>query len=469
MGKRFWSIALSLALIGGVFSALPVGAQEAPAPVVPATPNIVDPPGDANFLNSGTAGPLGQDNTTPADASTIGDLLAVWFSHTADSISVHWQTEAVPPGGNGVGYQAFSTPGEGEAGSNSVGCLRFALNIPGSNPGGGSYQDTEWVRLVDRCNVGTSIYEHAIDGTHTIHEGPDGTGIMTATFPRSYSPLLAEGQVLVTPTAAANSPLIGSHSNGAYASPTTDNTKPGTDYVLSAVAGGSDKPSEPSEPPGKGDPPGKGKKKGCGKGKGQKKGACPGKKPGKPKPPAAGCAPYVPGEEGAEAETSLVTAAATEEKPVEVTITAPPGVPEVALGHVFQNIQVDAAAADAGLYVRYEFPVYEDHDIYLNYADGSEAAHAGGFNPAPVPVALGCCDGTGSGGHSEQGAEMLDGVRTADCAGYTLDMAAFASEGGEMTLKLWLGEVQNEPAAPGGGLSAADMMFGLLGIRNPVG
>jgi hypothetical protein len=159
-----------------------------------------------------------------------------------------------------------------------------------------------------------------------------------------------------------------------------------------------------------------------------------------------------------------VTDAATEEAPIEVTIAAPSGVP-VANGQAFHNIQVDAAAAEAGLYVRYEFPVQDDHDIYLNYSDGSEAAHAAGFNPFPfVPAnpVLGT-DGTGNGGHSEQGAEVLDGIRTADCAGYTLQMDSYLSEGGDMTLKLWLGEAQNDPAPPDGGLALA-VFYRVLGL-----
>lgn len=473
MGKRFWSLVLSVALIGGVFSALPATAQEAPA--VPAAPNIVDPVGDANLLNSGTAGPLGQDNVTPVDASSLADLVAVWFSHTADSISVHWQTEAAPPGGNGVGYQAFASPGEGEAGSNTTGCLRFLLNIPGTNPGGGSYQDKEWVRLLDRCNVGTSIFDDAIDGTYSISEGPDATGIITATFPRSYSPLLADGGSLSTPTASANSPLIGEHTNVGYISPSTDNTKPGTDYVLSGpVAGGPGQPSEPNEPPGKSDPPGKGKKKGCGKGNGKQKGACPGNKPGKPKPPVASCAPYKPGEEGAEAETTIVTDAATEEKPVELDFDAPAGeANDLGLGvydgtaSLYQNIQVDTQSADTGLYVRYEFPDRHDYDLYLNYPDGSTAANSGDFNVAPG-------EGLGSGspeGGWEAGSnyEQVMGIRTADCAGYTARLVSYLTTGGATKLKIWLGPVVADPApAEGGEMSAADMFFGTAQMRNPM-
>lgn len=168
----------------------------------------------------------------------------------------------------------------------------------------------------------------------------------------------------------------------------------------------------------------------------------------KKKKPAA-CAAYVPGEQGAEAESFVVTDAHTAEAPLEVTVThaAPP---DSFGASFFSNIQVDSAASEAGLYISYEFAVYEDHDLYVYYPDGTEAAVVGGFNPAPFIPAneVFATDGTGSGGHSEQGAEVLDGLRTPDCGGYTVDFHGFLTEGGEYTARVWLGEIVNDPAPP---------------------
>jgi hypothetical protein len=161
----------------------------------------------------------------------------------------------------------------------------------------------------------------------------------------------------------------------------------------------------------------------------------------------ATCPAYVPGEEGAEAETSVVTDTATEAAPVEVTISTAAAVEgePAASSKTYHNIQVNSAAASTGLWVRFEMDVGEDYDIYLNNPDGSEAAHASGYNPAPA----GPLDGTGSGGHSEQTAEQLDGVSTPDCGGYTLDMTSFQTPGGDKTLKLWLGEANCTPPCGG--------------------
>lgn len=170
------------------------------------------------------------------------------------------------------------------------------------------------------------------------------------------------------------------------------------------------------------------------------------KKKPKPSPTPTVCPAYVPGEQGADLETQVVTDAATAEAPVEVTIPTDPGFGiggtplEATISHAFQNIQVDSANPTAGLHLVLEFDLEEDYDLYLNYADGTEAAHVAGFNPIP-PLS----DGTGSGGHSEMGAEFLEGISTPDCGGYTLDIANATGLGGDKTLKLWLGEIVYTP------------------------
>lgn len=289
------------------------------------------------------------------------------------------------------------------------------------------------------------------EGTFT--EGENGTITILVPYEAVGNP--TPGTIITEPYADTRARLSGPAGPG-LVSPVDrgpDGTAFGEAFTAGTCEGDRDAPAPDPGPPsdgevGKDDPNSGGPttppvKKGCKKGKGKKKGC--------KKPKAAACAPYTPGEQGAEAPLALLTKDHTEEAPLEIVVEQGPGVPEASASHVFQNLQVDAAGAEGGVYIRYEFPAYEDHDLYVNYADGSEAAHVGGFNPAPVPVALGCCDGTGTGGHSEQGAEQIDGLRTADCAGYTLDLVNFAGVGGEYTVKVWLGEVLNDPAPPGGG------------------
>lgn len=151
------------------------------------------------------------------------------------------------------------------------------------------------------------------------------------------------------------------------------------------------------------------------------------------------CPTFVGIEEAAEAELFKVTDKATEDAPIEATVEVPAGTPAES-GHGYLNVLADPKAKETGLFVRFEFPAHEDNDLYLYNPDGEEAAHAAGFNPTP----FGPFDGTGSGGHSEQGAEQIDGLATLDCQGYSVDLVSYMSFGGEMTVKLWLGEIAAE-------------------------
>ncbi|MGH2731155.1 MAG: hypothetical protein ACRDJI_11190 [Actinomycetota bacterium] len=157
------------------------------------------------------------------------------------------------------------------------------------------------------------------------------------------------------------------------------------------------------------------------------------------------CRPYKPGTLGAEAETTKVTDAATEEAPIEVELDTAPGLgftnaddPSGDTGptsHAFHNVQVDSKAASAGLYVRVEFLPTWDYDLYLRAPSGPSVAYEADFNQA-----AGAGLGANQGGHAEQGASQIDGYLAADCAGFTVDLASSSSAGGAATMTLWLGD-----------------------------
>lgn len=468
MGKRFWSVAIACALVAGVFSSLPASAQEAPAVAIPEVVQIDDPVGDANGLNDQdnayNAPPLvGEgDHVLPADVGTATDILKVWFTNTGTDVSLNIQLEGNP---SALAYDTYfrfsSNMGEGAVASDTLrGCLQWIASVNGA---GGAYNAPTEGNLTDKCNVGDPVFT-------PLTIAPADTGfVMTITFPRSYSPLLEDGALLTAPFGVSRvlyanglppSPAAGS--TAAFV--TMDNTQRGTDYTISS-GGPVVQPVPPKEePPGKADPPGKGKKKGCGKGKGKQKGACPGKKPPAPAP----CPAYVPGEQGAEATTSIVTDAATEEAPVVFEATAAAGGPNLApapvdeTSNLFQNIQVDSANPEAGLYVKFEFPEFHDYDFQLKRADGSTAASSGDAQVAPG-------EGLGSGspeGGWEAGTnyEMVMGIRSADCAGYTAQMIGFLTYGGDVKLSMWLGEIKADPVAPPSQESAMEMFYRVMGL-----
>lgn len=182
----------------------------------------------------------------------------------------------------------------------------------------------------------------------------------------------------------------------------------------------------------------------------------------KPRKPAV-CAPYAPGELGAEAETVVVTDTHTADAPLTHAFTLDPnvdegvgeivGVHDAPRHHV--NVQVDSVAATAGLYVTWEFQTHQDYDLWAYNPDGTAAASSHGFQPLldlagqEVP-AVGEPANTMSnhGGESTHTSENLVGIITPDCGGYTLDMANFLGQGGDFELKIWLGEGKTEPGVP---------------------
>lgn len=148
------------------------------------------------------------------------------------------------------------------------------------------------------------------------------------------------------------------------------------------------------------------------------------------------CPVYTSTGAGKDAELSRVTPKATEKKPVEATLKAAEGLPEVHVTHVYQNVQVTKVPAGKGLYVRLEFPQRRDLDLYLLDATDEQLARAAGFNPLPE----GPFNDTSEGGHSETNAEQIDAFAAAACDGFTVDAASYLFEGGEVTLKFWLGK-----------------------------
>lgn len=276
MRKRMFVLAIGMAVIASFAISPSVVAQEPPPTPIPETVQIEDPFGDANGLNdqgqSGTTGHQGE-NVTPADAGSISDFGKIWFSNTADTVSVHILTEAPPPAINGLRIDVYASPGEGSAAASTLGCARWVVHLRGETQG----QPTTWqgdneARFFDACNDGTNWFNNGVEAEFRVEETAEGNGLMTITAPMSASPFLAIGQSLTAPSAAARA---GYGVQGTVAGSVfyTDNTVVGTDYTITAPAGDDDLKPGPGK--GKGCDKGKGKKKGCKKGQGGSDSATP--------------------------------------------------------------------------------------------------------------------------------------------------------------------------------------------------
>lgn len=180
----------------------------------------------------------------------------------------------------------------------------------------------------------------------------------------------------------------------------------------------------------------------------------------KPKKPPV-CAAYAPGEMGAEAETLVVSDTHTAEAPLTHAFSLDAAVDEgiaeaVGVGETprhYVNVQVDSAAATAGLYVTWEFQTNQDYDLWAYFSDGSEAASSHGFQPLIATRGQpGQADQSNTasnhGGESTATSENLVGIITPDCGGYTLEMSTYLGQGGDFELKVWLGEGKTEPGVP---------------------
>lgn len=171
------------------------------------------------------------------------------------------------------------------------------------------------------------------------------------------------------------------------------------------------------------------------------------RKPAACKPPAAVA------DVGVGKPTVVVTDAATESAPISQTVTLDPSVADLTLGltdgaaDAF-NVQVDSASPSAGLYVLFEFPTRRDYDLELLWPDSSYAARSHDFNLAYSPVPETYSNG-GHAGEATDASEKIVGVRTPDCGSYTVEALNWLGEGGEMDIKVWLGEGKHDPQPPG--------------------
>jgi hypothetical protein len=181
----------------------------------------------------------------------------------------------------------------------------------------------------------------------------------------------------------------------------------------------------------------------------------------KKKPTVATCPAFVPvevasgGTTGAEAPKApvvQVTDANTAEAPLVIEYEHGPAFWDSASHTPVQedtkyfNIQVSTTNPAPGLYAKIEWPSPSPSDIdFYMYDGGTEVAHSGAINIAPVDaVVLDASDGANGG----NGFESIPGYPAANCAGYTFESQAFVTPGESMKLSLWIGEPTDTYSRP---------------------
>ena len=203
--KRTSWILTSLGVIMCMFSAATF-ATAAPAP----KKILEDPVGDANALNDqGTGDGSMGDNVTPADPSTVTDLMAISVANDAKNLYITISTETPPPASQGVGYRVRFNP-DGAGGAH---CIVFEA----FHPGAGNDLTAPEGHLRDTCAGGDPIPIQVL-------------GYMLV-VPRKAHKAFAKGATLAAPQAQSFIYLGSAYPAGA-AAPTMDTTKIGTDYKL---------------------------------------------------------------------------------------------------------------------------------------------------------------------------------------------------------------------------------------------
>ena len=197
--------ALTTILTVGVVLSL-AAASAAPAP----KQILEDPAGDANALNDqGTGDGSNGDNVTPADASTVTDLVGVTVTNDAKNVTVSIESEAAPPATQGVGYRVRFNP-DGPAGAHCIVLEAFF-------PGAGNDLAAAEGHLRDTCAGGDPVPVQVL-GYQLI-------------VPRRSNKAFAKGATLKAPQAQSFIYVGSSYPAGA-ALITMDTTKVGADYKL---------------------------------------------------------------------------------------------------------------------------------------------------------------------------------------------------------------------------------------------
>lgn len=200
--KRATSILLGTCLLWAA------AASVSAAPKV--TTVLEDPAEDANALNDqGTGDGSNGDHVTPADASTVTDILSVDVSNDAKNLYVTFETQTAPPATQGTGFRVRFNP-DGAAGAHCIVLEAFYQ-------GAGNDLAAPVAQLRDTCAGGDPVPLEVLGPMFVV--------------PRKASKAFAKGAVLKAPQMqsfvyAGSSPPAGA------AVIHMDTTKVGKDYKL---------------------------------------------------------------------------------------------------------------------------------------------------------------------------------------------------------------------------------------------
>ncbi|MEA2517043.1 MAG: hypothetical protein QOG16_881 [Actinomycetota bacterium] len=170
---------------------------------------LEDPAEDANFLNDqGTGDGSNGDVVTPADASTVTDILSLGVANDAKNFYAMVTTQAAAPGTQGTGYRVRFNP---DADGNY--CIVLEAHYPGAT---------------NDLTAAEAFFTNTCEGGDSVAITVLGNEIIV---PRKLDKAFAKGATL-TGAQVQGFCYEGSASPAGAPYPVSDTTKPGEDYKL---------------------------------------------------------------------------------------------------------------------------------------------------------------------------------------------------------------------------------------------
>lgn len=195
--------AIAVAAVGLLVAGSALSASAAPKP------QIIDPLGDANFVNDQGTGDGSFGDQNAADVGSVSDFVEITLTNDKKNLFVFFGTEAAPPATTAVGYRLRTNP-DGAGGSY---CLFFEVFYPGAN---NALTEPE-AQFRDACD-GNKITKVEVIGTQLV-------------IPRSANKAFAKGGTLTAPQAQSFL-YSGSSQPAGVIGPFIDTTKRGTDFAF---------------------------------------------------------------------------------------------------------------------------------------------------------------------------------------------------------------------------------------------
>ena len=215
---------IALAALALLAALGPASAAPAKAPRVPKAPQVVDPLGDANYVNTGQGNYFGVNHggvAGPVDASEAADIQRVWFETRGKYLHAYIQVESLEADETAIHYSVLANPTPQERyGNLTAYCSQFHVALTGGS-----------INTNAKAEAWFTTNCRGYEAKARTWELPDGTGVIDIYVPRSTffdKKLLAPVGLTAHIVSDATQPM----SPDPFSAGWIDSTEPGETYRL---------------------------------------------------------------------------------------------------------------------------------------------------------------------------------------------------------------------------------------------